>query len=154
MVFLIQYHSLFVKKVSVWARLFGRLVGVSIYTYVNRRYCKQFTVWYPEVTLVSIDCTMGLLPDTYVKLRVAHAPEMPGTFSPLPRLSYPDMHHGACVTHVPWCMPGSLNSGFLWRWWRGKRSRHSRRMRNKQYCVSGKRFITHLSITVYAYTQL
>ena len=20
----------------------------------------------------------------------------------------PDMHHGTCVTHVPWCMPGSL----------------------------------------------
>ena len=24
-----------------------------------------------------------------------------------------DMHHGTCVTHVPWCMPGSLTSGFL-----------------------------------------
>ena len=27
------------------------------------------------------------------------------------RVSDPDMHHGACVTHVPWCMPGSLTSG-------------------------------------------
>ena len=42
---------------------------------------------------------------------------MPGTFSPSPRVSDPDMHHGTCVTHVPWCMPGSLTS-FLWnrRW--------------------------------------
>ena len=32
----------------------------------------------------------------------------------------PDMHHGTCVTHVPWCMPGSLTSVFLWIRWRGK----------------------------------
>ena len=32
---------------------------------------------------------------------------MPGTFSSPLRVSDPDMHHGACVTHVPWCMPGS-----------------------------------------------
>ena len=34
----------------------------------------------------------------YVNLRVAHAPGMPGTFSPPPLLSDPDMHHGTCVT--------------------------------------------------------
>ena len=49
------------------------------------------------------------------------------------------MHQGTCVTHVLWCMPGSLTSGFLWSRWRGKRSRHSRRMRNPHYYVSGKR---------------
>ena len=75
----------------------------------------------------------------YVKLRVAHAPGMLRTFSPPPRFSDPDMHHGTCVAHVPWCMSGSLTSGFLWRWWRGRRSRHSRRMCNPQFCVSGKR---------------
>ena len=75
----------------------------------------------------------------YVKLWVAHAPGMPGTVSPPPRISVPDMHHGTCVTHMPWCMPGSLTSGFLWSRWRGKRSRHSRRMRNPQFCVSGNR---------------
>ena len=37
----------------------------------------------------------------YVKLRVAHAPGMPGTFSPPPRVRNADMHHGTCVTHVP-----------------------------------------------------
>ena len=59
--------------------------------------------------------------------------------SPPPQISNPDMHHGTCVTHVPWCMPGSLTSNFLWSRWRGKHSRHSRRMRNPQFCVSGKR---------------
>ena len=50
----------------------------------------------------------------------AHAPGMPGTFSPSPQASDPDMHHGTCVTHVPWCMSGSLTSGFLWNRRRGK----------------------------------
>ena len=45
---------------------------------------------------------------------------MPGTFSPSPHVSDPDMHHGTCVTHVPWCMPGSLTSGFIWNRRRGK----------------------------------
>ena len=60
-------------------------------------------------------------------------------FSLLPQVNDPDMHHGTCVTHVPWCMPESLTSGFLWSRWRGKRSRHFRRMRNPQFYVSGRR---------------
>ena len=74
-----------------------------------------------------------------VKLRVAHAPGMPGIFSPTLRVNDPDMRRGACMTHVPRCMPGSLNNGYLWRRRRGKRFRHSRRMRNQQFYVSGKR---------------
>ena len=74
----------------------------------------------------------------YVKLRFAHARGMPGTFSPPPRVSDPDMRHGTCVTHVSWCMPGSLTSGFFWSRWRGKRPRHSRRMSNSRFYVSGK----------------
>ena len=49
----------------------------------------------------------------YVNLWVAHALGMPGTFSPPPRVSDPDMHNGTCVTHVPFCMPGSLTGGLL-----------------------------------------
>ena len=79
----------------------------------------------------------------YVKFRVAHTPGMPGVFSPPPQVSDLDMHHGTCVTHVPWCMPGSLTSGFLWSRWQGKCSRHSRRMRNPQFYVSGKRPMEH-----------
>ena len=54
------------------------------------------------------------------KIAGAHAPGMPGTFSLPPWVSDPDMHHGTCVTHVPWCMSGSLTSGFLWSRRRGK----------------------------------
>ena len=75
----------------------------------------------------------------FVKLWVVHAPGMPGTFYPSSRVSDPDMHHGTCVMHVPWCMPGSLTSGLLGSRWRGKRSRHSRRMRKPQFYVSGKK---------------
>ena len=56
----------------------------------------------------------------HVNLRVVHAPGMPGMFSPPPWFSDPDMHNSKCVTHVPWCMPGSLIGGFLWNW-RGER---------------------------------
>ena len=54
------------------------------------------------------------------KIAGTHAPGMPGMFSPPPRVSDPDIHHGTCVTHVPWYMPGSLTSGFLWSRRRGK----------------------------------
>ena len=69
----------------------------------------------------------------YVKLRVARAPGMPGTFHPPPRVSDPNMHQGTCVTHVPCCMPGSLTSGLLWSRCRGKHHRYSRRMRKPQF---------------------
>ena len=68
---------------------------------------------------------------------------MPGTL-----VSDPDMHHGTCLTYVPWCMPGSLTSGFLWNRRRGKRSPHSRRMRNPQFCVSGKRPMQCIAVLV------
>ena len=71
----------------------------------------------------------------YVKLQVAH---VPGTFSPPPQVSDPDMHHGTCVTHVPWCLLGSITSGFFSCRWRGKRPWHSLRMRNPHFYVYGK----------------
>ena len=60
---------------------------------------------------------------------------MPGTFSPSPQVSDPDMHHGTCITHVPWCMPRSLTSGF-----------HGGGGKTfpvfpAQFCVSGKRLM-------------
>ena len=64
-----------------------------------------------------------------------------GNVFPPPRVNDPDMHHGTCVTHVSWCVSGSLTSGFLWSRWRRKRSRYSRRMRNPPFCVSGKRLM-------------
>ena len=91
--------------------------------------------------------------DRYVKLRVVHAPGMPGKLSPPPWVSHPDLQNGTCVTHVLGCMPGSLTSGFLWSRWRGKRSRHSRRMRNKHFYVSGKRPTAETAI-VYIYVKM
>ena len=75
----------------------------------------------------------------YVKIEgCACAGDAENGFPP-PLVRDPDMHHGTCVTHVPRCMPGSLTIGFLWSRWRGKRSRHCRRMCNPQFYVSGKR---------------
>ena len=88
----------------------------SKYTFLHWR--KWFQIVVCNMTAV-LSCPHGPLA-RYVKLRVAHAPGMPGTFSPSSRVSDPDMHHGTCVTHVPWCMSGSLTSGFLWSRWRGK----------------------------------
>ena len=48
-----------------------------------------------------------------------------------PLSSDPGMHHSTCVTHVPWCMSGSLN--------RDGGDKHSRRMRKPQFYVSGER---------------
>ena len=72
--------------------------------------------------------------ERYVKLWVAHAPRMAGAFSPPG-----DMHNGTGATHVPWYMPESLTSSFIWGRWQGKRFRYSQRMRNPQLNVSGKR---------------
>ena len=88
----------------------------------------------PEVAGAPCDVKYGPLA-RYVKLRAVHAPGTLETFFPPPRVSDPDMHRSTCVTHVPWCIPRSLNSGFLWCRWRGK---CSRRVRNPQFYVSGK----------------
>ena len=56
---------------------------------------------------------------SYVKLWVAHAPGMLGTFPRHRGYGDSDMHHGTCVTHVPWYMPESLTSGFPWSLWQG-----------------------------------
>ena len=82
----------------------------------------------------------------YVKGRVVHAP---GIFTPPPRFSDPNMHHGTCVTHVRWCMPASLMNGFLCSGWRGKRSRHPQCTRNQQFYVSGKRPIQFTTILIW-----
>ena len=58
---------------------------------------------------------MGLLPDTsHCGLRMRR--ECRGRFARhrpyrKPLVSDPDMHHGTCVTHVPWCMSWSLTRG-------------------------------------------
>ena len=51
-----------------------------------------------------------------------------------PLVSDLGLHHGTCVTRVPWCMSVSLTRGGG-----RQRSRHSRRMHNPQFYVPGKR---------------
>ena len=85
----------------------------------------------------------------YAKSQVAHAPGMPGTFYSSPRVSDPDMHHGTCVTHLPWCMQVSLTSCSLWNRWRGKRSRCSRCISNPQFYASSKRPMGQLASNWY-----
>ena len=64
---------------------------------------------------------------------------MPGTFSPPPRVSDSDINHGTCVTHVSWCMPGSLTSDFLWNRRRGKTFPAFLAHAQSAFYVSGKR---------------
>ena len=66
-------------------------------------------------------------------MMVAHAPGMPGSFSPAPDL----LAIRDAVMHV-----GIANLR-----WRGKRSRHSRRIRNPRFYVSGKSPIINLTTT-------
>ena len=89
-----------------YGKVFQQYVFNHIYTWVVTRYPGGMTY---------ASCAR------YATLRVTHAPAM--TFSPPPLVSDPDIHHGTCVTHVPWCIPGSLTSYFLWSRRRGKRSR-------------------------------
>ena len=83
---------------------------------------------------------MGLLPDTLNRGLCMHREcweRFPHhRLQRKPSVSDPGMHHGTWVTHVPWCMSGSQPAVA------GKRSRHSRRMRNPQFYVSGKTPIT------------
>ena len=125
---------------------FSMFIFIPFYFYNGNPHSNKTVSWYWGIGIFvsHMFCLVGsMLRSTrcgfhgplarYVKLRVAHPPEMPGTFPLPPQVSDPDLHHGMCVTHVPWCRSGSLTSGFLWSRWRGKRSRHSRRMRNPQF---------------------
>ena len=92
-----------------------------------------------------LHCTCRITPPfhgpltRYVKLRVAHAPGMPGTFSLSPgsketassqsRHAPRHVRHALAVMHVGIANPR----------WRGKHFRHSRRRCNGQFYVSGKR---------------
>ena len=54
-------------------------------------------------------------------------------FKRKPLVSDPGMHHGTCVTHVPWCMSGSLTCGD------GENVPGIPGACAPQFCVSGKR---------------
>ena len=101
----------------------------------NSNYTKLYINLWSEVSLLYTWTSYQIR-----KLRVVHALGMPGTSSPQPTpwkllVSDPDMHHGACVrTCRDACRIANPR-------WRGKRSRHSRRMRNPQSYVHDKRLM-------------
>ena len=71
-----------------WSVHFGITYTCTVYT---TTYVRGFVVFYCALAI-----TQGLL-DGFVKLRIAHAPWMPGTFSPPPRVGDPGMHHGTAI---------------------------------------------------------
>ena len=81
----------------------------------------------------------------------ANAPGMPGTFSPPPQFSNPDIHHGTCITHMPWCMLGSQTRGVPWSRCCGKCSQHFPRMHNPQFYVTGKRPMYMFAVLYYSW---
>ena len=102
-------------------------------------------VWKTETPLSSFSLVPTGLSCKIRKIAGCACTGNAGNVSPPPRVSDSDtdMHPGTCVTHVPWCMPELLTSGFLLSRWRGKHSRHSRCMRKPQIYVSGKRPMGH-----------
>ena len=73
---------------------------------------------------------------------VAHGPGMPGTFSPPPAsMENASLWSRHTSRHVRYAR-AVMHAGISILWGRGKRSRHSRRMRNPKFYVSGKRPIT------------
>ena len=83
----------------------------------------------------------------YVKLLVAHAPGMPGTFSPPPTSQEPvSLRSRHAPRHVRDAR-AVLHVGIANPTVQGKRSRHFRRMRNQQFYVSDKRPM-HVKIIV------
>ena len=78
----------------------------------------------------------------YVKLRDAHAPGMPGTFHPPPTSKEIASYRPRRASRHVRDSRAVMGVGIDKPRWRGKRSQHSRRMRNPQFYVSGKRPIT------------
>ena len=65
-------------------------------------------MWTTMLTDWIILYSMGLLPDTQncgLRMRQEFREPFPRH---RPLINDPDMHHGTCATHVPWCMWGSL----------------------------------------------
>ena len=126
-------------RMSIWSALWLSRWIFSPYTYNNRQSVPIMAKY--RGLLITKKITNSPLWASYQihKIVGAHALGMPGTFSPSPQVSDPGMHHGTCVTHVPWCMPGSLTNAFLWNRRRGETFPAFPAHAHPQFCVSGKR---------------
>ena len=136
-------NTIFFQGIANWALVYLLWqIHCTINPYIWPRICAElirlldtFNFKFLLLSIISLNrCALHRPLARYVKLRVAHAPGIPGTFSPPPRFSDPDMHHITCRD----ACRDLLTSDFLWSRWRGKLSRHSRRMCNPQFYVSAK----------------
>ena len=119
----------FVSSAKYYSTVMCRTSRITLFVVISQMMCPGYYIfsWTAQPPVLDIFSLHGPLARC-INLWVAHASGMPGTFSSPPRVSDPDRHHGTCVTPVPWCMPESLTGGLLRSRWRGKRSRHSRRL--------------------------
>ena len=78
---------------------------------------------------------------------------MLGTFSPPRRASDHDMNHGTHATYVPWCMPGTLTSGFLRSRWPMVRGPWHRLDASKANVILGIIHIVMCTIDIYFLTH-
>ena len=110
------------------------------------RYVREGKLYYSKGSIWWLDAT-PLQCASYQISNIAGCACAGNAWSVFPAtVSDPDMHHGTCVTHAPWFMPGPLTGGFLRSRGQWKRSWHSQRMRNPQFYVSGKRPMASKSI--------
>ena len=76
-----------------------------------RRFAKHIVGYWPHVA-TCISFNMGLLPDTSncgLRMRRKCWERFPHhQLQRKPLVNDPGMHHATCVTHVPWCLSGSL----------------------------------------------
>ena len=122
---IIQWNCIWNSQIFIFKKMYSKMTSAKYDHFVqsplwdfiweNR---DTFNPSFDEFHIMTWCHNMGMLSSwascQVRKIAGAHAPGMLGTFSPPPQVSDPDMHYGTCVTHVPWCMPGSLTSGFLW----------------------------------------
>ena len=84
---------------------------MTVDTVADAWYCACVKIKFPE----SGDCHMGLLPDTpncRLRMHQECRERFPRhQFQRKTLASDPGTHRGTCVTHVPWCMLGSITRG-------------------------------------------
>ena len=118
---------LFKSPYNIFSLHRGRCITINKNTIVRR--CGIALVLFDNI---SVDRGMGLLPDTQnccLRMRREFREHFPHDRCQLKSASYRSRRYARAVMHVGIANP----------WWRGKRSRHSRRMHNPQIYVSGKR---------------
>ena len=124
-----QYISVLPLQCRTTDSKLHNILAVCVSSITEVQECHYgFTLWTPHGPLIR-----------YVKLRVAHAPGMPGTFYPPPTLKettskrYQHVWRHVRPTHA------MVHVGIASLWWRGKRSQLSRRVGNPKFYASGKR---------------